>query len=96
LFFLNFELGAWGDWELSETSERGHLNPHTIESLPDYLSDLNARRDAWNKLTDDQKHTFRSELAKIANRKSIWWEDADFDHWPEAFLRTLGLWKEEA
>jgi hypothetical protein len=73
----------------------------TSGSLPDYPNDLNAMHEAWQTLTSDQRITYRGELAKICAREAperdtCWLEDIAAEFAPEAFLKTLGLWKEES
>lgn len=72
-----------------------------INMLPDYCNDLNAMHEAWQTLTSNQKITYRGELAKICAREAperdtCWLEDIAAEFAPEAFLRTLELWEEEA
>lgn len=42
LFFLNVELGRWGDWELRETKEKRELDYLQIQRVPDYANDERA------------------------------------------------------
>ena len=74
---------------------------HLCGYYPDYLNDLNAMHEAWQTLTSNQKITYRGELAKICAREAperdtCWLEDIAAEFAPEAFIRTLGLWEEEA
>lgn len=68
-----------------------------ISDVPDYLNDLNAMHEAEKVLTNYQRVMMIKELYKMFEFE----EDAyhrDFDatasQRSEAFLRTLGLWKE--
>ena len=52
-------------------------------------------------MLSNQKITYRGELAKICAREAperdtCWLEDIAAEFAPEAFIRTLGLWEEEA
>ena len=72
-------------------------NEGLIESLPDYLTDLNTMHEAEKMLTEDQFYSYYHTLIKL------WSLQADFKHdmhpicataaqRAEAFLRTLNLW----
>ena len=79
----------------------GFKNHNFDEEIPNYLNDLNAMHEAWQTLTSDQRITYRGELAKICAREAperdtCWLEDIAAEFAPEAFLKTLGLWKEES
>jgi hypothetical protein len=66
--------------------------------IPDYLNDLNAMHEAQNSLTAEQARCYDRELQKIGYRNCLagaFW----LWHFPakwkaEAFLRTIGKWKE--
>jgi len=66
--------------------------------LPDYLNDLNAMHEAQNSLTAEQARCYDRELQKIGYQNRLagaFW----LWHFPakwkaEAFLRTIGKWKE--
>lgn len=68
--------------------------------LPDFLNDLNAMHEAWQKLTVAQHHEFRFHLSSISARdghvtgpcRSV--ANATAAQRAEAFLRALGLWKD--
>ena len=70
----------------------------SVTALPDYLNDLNAMHDAQNSLTSEQARCYDRELQKIGYRNRLagaFW----LWHFPakwkaEAFLRTIGKWKE--
>lgn len=80
---------ACGKWSKNTQFAEGDFDP---SDLPDYLKDLNARRSAWNSLSENERFVLRGHLSRIALRKQSWVEEAEF--WPEAFLRTKGLWEE--
>lgn len=72
--------------------------------IPDYLNDLNAMHEAERGLSDYDHCTFRQQLFvgvynrgegqtnQTAERGSV---SATASQRAEAFLRTLGLWKDE-
>jgi hypothetical protein len=69
-----------------------------VRVCPDYLNDLNAMHEAQNSLTAEQARCYDRELQKIGYRNCLagaFW----LWHFPakwkaEAFLRTIGKWKE--
>lgn len=65
-------------------------------AIPDYLNDLNAMHEAEKVLTDEQGVLYGSILAHIRTRftDSKWMWHADASQRAEAFLRTIGKWKE--
>ena len=65
-------------------------------SLPDYTSDLSARNVAWLTLTIDGRALMRQWIERLARENGVWEEEVYFKRWPEAFLRTVGKWKEAA
>jgi hypothetical protein len=72
------------------------------DGLPDYLSDLNAMHEAEKMLTDAQMSAYERELGALTCRLSMV-DGPGYKLWhatapqrAEAFLRTLGLWKEAA
>jgi hypothetical protein len=76
----------------------------TFNKLPDYPNDLNAMHEAeqalWRK-DWNARHTFIDHLARIINpihgyrdQTGVDLVDATAAQRAEAFLRTLGLWKE--
>lgn len=66
-----------------------HWQPHEYAKLPDYPSDLNAMHEAEKVLTLDQYYKYSGRLlGKIGGLSATAAQRA------EAFLRTLGLWKE--
>lgn len=72
------------------------------DDLPDYLNDLNAMHEAEKMLTEEQRELFRSILVDVVrgtvDRLRITWQaalcHATAAQRAEAFLRTLGLWKD--
>lgn len=66
--------------------------------IPDYLNDVRARREAWNALTAAQKMTFGVQARRVALRHGVTVSvfEAELDHWPEIYLRTIGKWEDEA
>lgn len=62
--------------------------------LPKYHTESAAVKSVFDRMTDDQRHAFRSTLRNIAQRNGIWFEEALVLHAPEALLKTLGLWQE--
>ncbi len=69
--------------------------------IPDYLKDLNAMHEAEKVLNDKQCDNYRNELDRLclSEHKTVV-EDrvwhATAAQRAEAFLRTLGLWKDDA
>lgn len=63
--------------------------------LPDYLNDLNAMHEAEKVLTDAQESEFRGNLVEVCGSLADALH-ATASQRAEAFLRTLGLWREEA
>ena len=75
---------------------------HKVHQLPDYLNDLNAIHDAENFCSLQLGQTYAKNLryvidrSKDAMRCETWiYYCATAAQRAEAFLRTLGLWKEE-
>jgi hypothetical protein len=72
------------------------------EELPNYLNDLNAMHEAEKVLTSEQRFSYVEELEKILGLTDevicsvISWitAHATAAQRAEAFLRTLGLWKD--
>lgn len=72
-------------------------------NMPDYLNDPAAMREALMALPTDQKRAFAMELANLVGLPSIYefpptgYELFEFatatQHWPEAYLKTLGKWE---
>ncbi len=74
---------------------------------PDYANDLNAMHEAWSTLDDYDKREFHVQLGFIVENETKNWDallllnqrsliaNATARQRAEAFLRTLGLWKEQ-
>jgi len=69
----------------------GYRDPEAWHPLPDYLNDLNAMHDAENSLTTSQMTTMSQYLHR---RLGMLWGFATASQRAEAFLRTMGKWKE--
>jgi hypothetical protein len=81
--------------EFRGTLDAPSLNyARTYSRLPDYLSDLNAMHEAEKTLTADQEFDYNDTLDGIDPEEFVWKRTAT--QRAEAFLRTLGLWKEAA
>ena len=63
------------------------------ESSPDYLNDLNAMHDAEKVLNEKQEDIMNSTLWDIMDGRKYLWH-ATASQRAEAFLRTIGKWKE--
>jgi hypothetical protein len=63
---------------------------------PDYLRDLNAIREVIAGLPEREVFEVTSEVYKVCNRDGTWIILVTARQLSEAFLRTLGLWKEDA
>jgi hypothetical protein len=67
-----------------------------IDSLPNYLNDLNAMHDAESALNLNQWDAYESHLKSITAQAGIYSPiRAAAAQRAEAFLRTLSLWTEE-
>jgi len=75
----------WSEWSSKDD----------IETLPDYLNDLNAIHEAEGRLSDGQIVPYLDHLLKIVE---LDWRmcRASASQRAEALLKTLGLWKEES
>jgi hypothetical protein len=72
---------------------------------PDFTNDLNAMHEAEKVLGRDQIHKFLDELEHIVVEEQKFSPTVSWLNWlcihspasirPEAFLKTLGLWKQE-
>ena len=68
----------------------GHIS---IDHIPDYCNDLNAMHEAEKILTRDQIEVFCDQL--LPKHHGIWWGIHTTSHQrAEAFLKTIGKWKE--
>ena len=65
----------------------------TYAALPDYLNDLNAMHDAEKVLTNEQLEVYCNILHK-PNHGVYWAIHATASQRAEAFVRTIGKWKE--
>lgn len=69
-------------------------------SLPNFYGDLNAMREAVNRLLPGDRDTYQNWLSRIVDRKhrmaTITWLmlTAEAKDQAKAFLRTKGKWKE--
>lgn len=64
--------------------------------IPNYLNDLNAMQQVQEVLKGGMRSTYDAELTLICSRDyNFIWESTASQR-AEAFLRTLGLWEEEA
>lgn len=92
------EVCGWRDF-MFERHPRGAMgrNCGKLEVIPSYTSDLNAMHEAEKLLVHDQWCVYRTRLWKITNdaRPAEYDVHATAAQRAEAFLKTLGLWKEE-
>ena len=65
----------------------------TYAALPNYLNDLNAMHDAEKVLTNEQLEVYCNILHK-PNHGVYWAIHATASQRAEAFVRTIGKWKE--
>jgi hypothetical protein len=77
----------------------GYRDPEAWHPLPDYLNDLNAMHDAEKVLTVDQFEQYRWILWDICKQVRVkdWYRcylSSTAAQRAEAFLRTIGEWKE--
>ena len=64
--------------------------------LPDYCNDLNAVHEAEKFLKIGLRNTYDAELSIIAVREHCFIWETTARQRAEAFLRTIGQWKEAA
>ena len=70
-----------------------------VKPIPDYLNDLNAMHEAETKCLDTDSMNpisfcpYADQLQDVCYDKTHWW-CATAAQRAEAFLKTLGLWKE--
>lgn len=111
-------LAEWAGWKWDSipadggcfgwVSPEGGFPQDGIESLPDYLSDLNAVRDLEQKLTNAQRRYYAKMLISVhplhydpieasddGYMKLFLIAHMDAAQRCEALLKTIGLWKEE-
>lgn len=70
-----------------------------FKQIPDYITDLNAIHEAEKVLTEDQQDAYLDALYEVCNPDSMYRDDwrmcnATAAQRAEAFLRTVGKWKE--
>jgi hypothetical protein len=92
--------------EMSHEEDSGSESLGIFGSSPDYLNDLNAMHEAIVSLPKDKRFQVAQMTTEIVLRRDDWacceedvWgllASAEAHEWAEAFLRTLGLWKEDA
>lgn len=83
-------------WKFISPSGREQVAIHWLDVIPDYVHDLNAMADARKTLNDDQRVEFIDWLRSDSNSYASLWDlaDASAQKQAEAFLRTIGKWKE--
>lgn len=98
---------GWWDEKLKQVPSIPTL-ANCVQSLPDYLNDLNAMHEAEQGLTDKQRKNFVNQLwVKVNPDLATKWDEAGtlafFDYIcataaqrAEALLRTIGRWEEDA
>lgn len=73
-----------------------------IDSIPNYLSDLNAMHEAEKVLTLEQQGAYTKHLKETCKRSGVWAAESLILNWfwhataaqrAEAFLRTIGKWE---
>ena len=80
----------------------GYRDPEAWHPLPDYLNDLNAMHEAEKVLTDDQDLEYSEALEQVVGARFGCNNAEDMRRLrsataaqrAEAFLRTIGKWKE--
>ena len=72
----------------------GYRDPEAWHPLPDYLNDLNAMHEAEKTLTDKAHEEFRLNLYDVIGDDSRLIVSSTAAQRAEAFLRTIGKWKE--
>jgi hypothetical protein len=95
---------GWWDAQSTHAFHRlGTTRDKAIDSLPNFLADLNAMHEAEKVLTDDQQLHYITYLLGRKGTDGMWdlsWDaayhctHATASQRAEALLRTLGLWKE--
>lgn len=104
-------IGVWGWWTdpsgLQVSWGQNKLEAMSQLLMIDYLNDLNAMHEAEEILTIGQRGEFWDVLHRMVARHEFWGDDTTNDtcfrvmhvtaaQRAEAFLKTLGLWEEEA
>ena len=101
---INIAIAEACGWD-NDDIERGHTLCQFSENVPDYCNDLNAMHEAeqflWRK-DWEMRDVFVDKLANILNpihgyrnQAGIDLLDATACQRAEAFLRTIGKWKEQ-
>lgn len=88
------QIAATVGWEFAcqfVIAPEGKLVTHN--SIPDYLNDLNAMHEAEKVLNEKQEDIMNSTLWNIMDGRKYLWH-ATASQRAEAFLRTIGKWKE--
>jgi hypothetical protein len=96
------EACGWNYIDSKTIYPRGIKDGVTLE-LPDYLNDLNAMHDAEKVLTQDQMIDYSRHVGKLVTShlpasRAAWMDfkliNSTASQRAEAFLRTIGKWKE--
>ena len=96
---INISIAEACGWKFDDSMEMW-LSPNDIHffpwQLPDYCNDLNAMHEAEKELTEIQCAFYRQNLHEIITNipasRYVW--HATARKRAEAFLRTIGKWKE--
>jgi len=72
----------------------GYRDPEAWHPLPDYLNDLNAMHEAEKMLVSLQWVSYSRRLQTLCDESVTWPIHATASQRAEAFLRTIGKWKE--
>jgi hypothetical protein len=72
----------------------GYRDPEAWHPLPDYLNDLNAMHEAEKGLVSLQWVSYSRRLQTLCDESFTWPIHATASQRAEAFLRTIGKWKE--
>ena len=70
------------------------VHGHSVAGIPDYLNDLNAMHDAEKVLVRLQWVSYLRRLQALCDESVSWPIHATASQRAEAFLRTIGKWKE--
>jgi hypothetical protein len=79
------------------TFSNGKIVSYTVDQyVPDYCNDLNAMAEAENTLNDDQQYEYAYVLDDLIKNRSCEFNliHASARMRAEAFVRTIGKWKE--
>jgi hypothetical protein len=72
----------------------GYRDPEAWHPLPDHLNDLNAMHEAEKMLVSLQWVSYSRRLQTLCDESVTWPIHATASQRAEAFLRTIGKWKE--